>query len=394
MFLDIREDELQNLHEDVLTILGAYSVEVDIEKKEFLILLRRAQMEFEKETSIWQLHNQFGNIYGTPAGLIQQGQLAVMNFSLVQQITDWFASMARVGGKIPWHKDYIILEPGRQIYDLSKESSKPYPSGSRRIHRVMWVARPETFGQGQYTNQNVTGDDVLYSSNWNFTSGGLNYGSTPLGFLGYSFDTILLMQSQEQRNKVFFSEFFHNLSGDILEITPQPGAGLAGITPGFKLFYYYFDESEVILNGPNENLSIDSEASETLEGMYGLPAGQSNLIANPLQMKIDYILWSQLSPWAKSWIWDYTLALCKYTQGAKWRKFGGKIISTGEMNQEITLDYQSLLSEANEEINALRNTLRDDLKELNVIKMIQDKAEYVSAASKIMTKAPRGFKIM
>lgn len=393
MYLDIREDELQQIYEEILTILGAYTIDVDVTKEEVLIFLRRSQLIFEKHTSIWQLHNQFGNVYGTPAGLIQQGQLAVMNFSLVQQITDWFASMARVGGKIPWHKDYIILEPGRQIYDLSKESSKPYPSGTRRIHRVLWVARPDTFGPGKYTDSNKTGDDILNSNNWNFGAGGLNYGTTPLGFLGYSFDTILMMQSQEQRNKLFFSEFFHNLSGDMLEITPMPGVGLAGIPPGHKLFYYYWDESEVMLNGPNENLSIDSEATSTIGGMYGLPAGQSNLIANPLQMKIDYILWSQLSPWAKSWIFDYTLAYSKYTQASKWRKIK-KIYSTGEMSYDIEFDYQSLLSEANEEMSALVNTLRDDLKELNVVKMIQDKAEYVDAASKIMGKQPRIWKFM
>lgn len=392
-YLDITENELQKIYEEILTILGAHTIDVDLTKEEILIFLRRSQLIFEKHTSIWQLHNQFGNIYGTPAGLIQQGQLSVMNFSLVQQITDWFASMGRLGGKIPWHKDYIILQPGRQIYDLSKESSRPYPSGTRRIHRVLWMANTNTFGPGKYTDQNRNGDDIINSNNWNFGAGGLNYGTTPLGFLGYSFDTILLMQSQEQRNKVFFSEYFHNISGDILEITPMPGTGIKGITEGHKLFYYYFDESEVMLNGPNANLDLNSEVSSTIEGMYGLPAGQSNLIANPLEMKIDYVLWSQLSPWARSWIFDYTLAYSKYTQAAKWRKIK-KIFSTGEMSYDIEFDYQSLLSEANEEMNKLTNDLRDDLKELNVIKMIQDKAEYVNAARTINKNQPRIWKIM
>lgn len=393
MYLDITELELEMIYEEICTILGYFTIDVDITKEEVLILLRRSQLEFEKHTSMWQLQNQFSNVYGTPAGLIQQGQLAVMNFSLIQQITDWFASMARVGGNIPWHKDYIMLEPGRQIYDLSKESSKPYPSGTRRIHRVLWMAKPDTFGPGKYTDTNRQGDDIINSNNWNFGAGGLNYGSTPLGFLGYSFDTILLMQSQEQRNKVFFSEYFHNISGDILEISPMPGVGLTNITPGYKLFYYYFDASEVMLNGKNENLSIDSEASTTIEGMYGLPAGQSNLIANPLGMKIDYILWSALSPWAKSWIFDYTLARCKYVQATKWRKIK-KTFGTGEMSHEIEFDYQSLLSESSEEINNLVNILREDLKELNVVKMIQDKADYVNAAQRIMSKQPKIYKFM
>lgn len=387
-YLDITENELQQIYEEILTILGAFSIDVDLTKEEILILLRRSQLEFEKETSIWQLQNQFSNVYGTPAGLIQQNQLATMNFSLVQQITDWFASMARVGGKIPWHKDYIILEPGRQIYDLSKESSKPYPSGSRRIHRVMWVAKPEILNFSRFSTTNPNGDDVLYSSNWNFTSNGLNYGMSPLAFLGYSFDTIMLMQSAETRSKILFSEFFHNISGDILEITPMPGMSVNAFDPGMKLFYYYFDESEVILNGKNPALTINSDSSNTVEGQYELTGNDVKMIANPLDMKLNYVLWSELSPWAKAWIFDYTLARCKYVQGSKWRKIK-KIFSSGEMQYDLEFDYQSLLNEAQQEMDNLTGKLRDDLKEINVVKMIQDKAEIANAAGKVASKTPR-----
>ena len=388
MYLDIKEDELQLITEEIATILGAYRIDVDISTKEVLVMLRRSQLEFEKETSIWQLQNQFGNIYGTPAGMIQQNQLAVMNFQITQQITDWFGSMARAGGKIPWHKDYIVLEPGRQIYNLAKESSKPYPPGTRRIHRVMWCAKPEILNLSKFSDTNPNGDDILYSSNWNFTSNGLNYGSSPLSFLGYSMDTIMLMQSANERNKVLFSEFFHNLSGDILEITPMPGIGASAFSQGLKVFYYYWDESEVALNGVNPYINNNGNASPNIGGAYGTDITVPTLIANPLDMKIDYVLWSQLSPWAKTWIFSYTLARCKYIQGAKWRKIK-KTYGTGEMQYEIEFDYQSLLSEATDEMKTLIEALKKDLSEINVLKMLQDKAEISIAASKVASKVPR-----
>src|SRR6185369_778619 len=119
MLLDITEKELVETYEEIQTILGGETIGVDITKKEVLIVMRRALREFNKETSIWQLKNQFGNMYGLPAGMVMTNQIATFNMNLIQQITDWFSSMARVGGKIPWKKDYIVLEPGRQIYDLS-----------------------------------------------------------------------------------------------------------------------------------------------------------------------------------------------------------------------------------------------------------------------------------
>lgn len=388
MYLDIREDELQQKYEEILTIMGAFDVDVDLEKEEVLIMLRHGLNEFEKETSIWQIKNQFSNVYGLPAGLIMSNQLATMNFSIANQITDWFSSMARVGGKIPWHKDYIILEPGRQIYDLSKESSKPYPPGTRRIHRVMWVARPEVLNFTRFSNSNPHGDDVLYSSNWNFTTNGLNYGTSPLAFLGYTFDTIMLMQSAEARQKILFSEFFHNLSGDMLEITPMPGAQLNAVTTGMKLFYYYFDESEVALNAKNNNLYQSSEASSTLSASEGLAPGEGNLIANPLNMKIDYVTWSGLSPWAKTFVFDYALAKCKYIQGSKWRKIQ-KTISGGEMDYQIEFDYQSLLNESQDEIIRLKEDIRQALDEISVVKMLQNKEDMANSARNINKNVPR-----
>ena len=392
-YLDIKEEELQQITEEIGTILGAHTIEVDLTKKEILIMLRRSHQEFEKETSIWQLKNQFGNIYGTPAGLIQQNQLATMNFQLPQQITDWFKSMSRVGGKIPWHKDYIVLEPGRQIYDLSKESSKPYAPGTRRVNRVMWCAKPEILNFSRFSNTNPNGDDVLYSSNWNFTTNGLNYGASPLSFLGYSMDTIMLMQSAESRNKILFSEFFHNLSGDILEITPMPGIGVSSFPQGMKVFYYYWDESEVVINGRNPFLDVNGPASEIVGGSYRNDVTAQNLIANPVDMMLGYTMYNSLSPWAKSWIFDYTLARCKYIQASKWRKIK-KTMATGEMSYEIEFDYQSLLSEASDEMKSLTESLKKDLEEINVLKLMQDKAEMVQAAGKVSSKHVRQWSFM
>ena len=62
MFLDITNEELDEVYNNILTILGAYSVNVDITKEECLIMVKRANLEFQKETSIWQLRNQFANI--------------------------------------------------------------------------------------------------------------------------------------------------------------------------------------------------------------------------------------------------------------------------------------------------------------------------------------------
>lgn len=387
MYLDMTTAEIELFYEEIQTILGGFSVDVDITKEEIIIAARNALMKFEKETAIWQLHNQFINVYGLPAGSILTNQLATVNFNLVHQITDFFASMSKVGGKIPWHKDYITLEPHRQVYFLDKESSRPYAPGTRRINRVMWFAKPEIFGSG-FSRIDANGDDILYNNQWSFTTTGMNYGNNRLGFLGYTFDTMLMMQSMETRNKVLFSEYFHNLAGDTLELTPMPGGSLANIQPGTRLFYYYWDEAEVIAGQKLVNESLDQTTSSTGSttgsgtGLTGLPPGQGPLIANPIGMQIAAVPWSSLSPWAQSFVKDMTLARCKYIQGSKWRTIR-KTFATGEMEYEIEFDYSSLLSEAADEEQRLIDSLREDLRYMTLNQLSDNQKTMVENAVQI-----------
>lgn len=391
MYLDITDSELTRFYEEIQTILGGFDVEVDITKEEVKIALRNSLDKFEKECAIWQLKNQFINAYGMPTGTILNNQLATVNFNLVHQITDFFASMSKVGGKIPWHKDYILLEPGRQVYFLDKESSKPYVSGTRRINRVLWLAQPEFFGSTAKGGNHY--DDVLGNKQWAFSPTGLNYGANRLGFLGYTFDTVLLMQSRELRNKIMFSEYFHNLSGDVLEITPMPGAQLTNIREGTKLFYYYWNEAEITagrkLEMPNEiSFEIDPENPNNDNGLTGLPPSQSTLIANPLQMQIDVIPWSSLSAWARTFVKDMTLAKCKYIQGSKWRVIQ-KTMSSGEMDYEINFDYSSIISEGLDEEKTLIENLRQDLNELAIHTLTENQKTTVENAVKISSRKPQ-----
>ena len=400
MYLDITPEELEIIYEETITILGGFDVDVDVTKEEILIVLRNSLLKFEKETALWQLQNQFLNVYGMPSGSVLTNQLSTVNFNLVHQITDFFASMNRVGGKIPWHKDFITLEPDRQVYFLDKESSKPYAPGSRRIHRVLWYAKPEIFGHQQNAKLGENAEDVITNSQWSFNSSGLNYGNNRLGFLGYTFDTVMMMQSMENRNKIMFSEYFHNLSGDVLELTPMPGGGLAGIQPGARLFYYYWNESEISAGGKLANESLDQSTFSSLaslnqsnnpnnqNGLAGLPPGQGTLIANPINMQIDAVPWSSLSPWAKAFVKDLTLAKAKYIQGSKWRTIR-KTFSTGEMEYEIEFDYASIISEALDEETRLIDNLRTDLKDLSLHNLSDNQSKLVENAVKINSRKGR-----
>jgi hypothetical protein len=289
------------------------------------------------------------------------------NGMIAQRISDWFAAMQRVGGKIPWKKDYFTLENGRQVYDLSAESSAPYLPGTRRIHRIMWYAPPEIFGSAT-----VVGD-LTNSSLFSFGQSGLSFGNSPLMYLGNLMDVVLMSQALEMRSKVLRSEFFYNISGDMVELTPMPGRPSAmAFGEGAKVFYYYIDESDPSF------LGLTNQDDTNV------------LIANPTQVKITNIPYGQLNDMSKSWVDNYSLALAKYVQAAKWRRV--RTIASPNSEYQVEFDYASLIEESKAMQDDLKLKLNDQLlMYLDTQKMMEDKLSIMKNASDINKLSPRKF---
>lgn len=365
--LDMTNEEIQELYEFTQVALGGEDVDVDITEKEIAILARRALKDYLYEIGVWQTRNQFSNVVGQSSQINFTKKFITDNTMIAQRLSDWWASMQRVGGKIPWKKDYFVLESGRQVYDLSVESAIPYVSGTRRIHKILWYGPPEIWGSAT-----VTGD-LTNTTLFSFGQSGLSYGASPLMYLGNLFDVVLLAQALESRNKVLRSEFFYNISGDIIELTPTPGRPSAGTwADGARVYYYYLDEEDF--------LGLSTQDS----------SGIGELISNPTQIKIDNVPYSDLNDMSKSWVDNYTVALAKYAQAAKWRRV--RTIASPNSEYQVELDYASLLEESKLEKEELKQKLYDNLLNfLDTAKMMEDKMNIAMNAAKINHLGGRKF---
>lgn len=361
--LDITDEEVFEIYTYIMTMLGAENIDVSLTEGEIRTLICKGLRDYMYEINQWTIRNKFADVLGTNADVDFTNKFVMDNGILTKRMSDWFSSMARVGGKTPWKKDYIILKDKQQIYDLATESGTPYTPGSRRIHKIMWQALPTVFGS------NIT-NDIYQSSLWGFDAmGGLTYNNSPLNYLGNIFDVMLLGNSMSLRNRILRSEFFYNISGDIVELTPMPGGRGLNFTPGSFVWYYYFDEKDF--------LGLDGQNADNV------------LISNPSQMQLNTVAWSALNSVAKNWIENYALALSKYTLGAKFRLVR-KIANPGG-DYEIELDWASLLNESKEEREALKEKLREDLKESDLVKLYENKALMAGSANKFNKNEPRGF---
>lgn len=390
--LNLDEESLQYIDDYTQTQLGGASVTVDCTRDELKVLLTKAYQTYTRYINNWKLENVFPNVYGTSASKNFTYHFVTANDSLSQQFSDWLASLARVGGKTPWRKDYVNLEAGRQIYNLATESSKPYSHGKRRIHKVLWYAQPETHvanftsqvhgGQGagygyggMGGNQNVGNSGGIYGPAADglvnepviqSTPQGLQHNNSPLYFVGYLYDTILLRQSMSTANKVLFSTFHYNLAGDILELSPMPGVSV-NIPAGAKLFYYYLDEDDK-LNFPNQDPN-------------------DPLISSPDQVQLDGLTWEQLNQPAQEWIMDYCYGLVCQMIANKWRRI--RKIASPEASYEVELDHEGLNEQGTSKLTELKENLIAQLEKLSYKQLLADQAENFNNAKVINNAKPR-----
>ncbi len=361
MKVDLSSEESKEIYEYVQTLLGGEDVDVNVKESEIKILLRKALTRYCRQIDNWQIRNDFGNLVGQPANIDFTRKFITENFGLAQKVSDWWASMARVGGKTKWKLDYFTVGFKQQIYDLSVASSRPYRPGERRIHKIMWYAKPEIIGTSGLEPGFIDGGLVTFSLN------GLMYGNSMMTYLGNVFDIMLLGQSLEMRNRVLRSEFFYNISGDLLEITPSPGDYYSSMPVGSKVFYYYFDEIDF--------LGLEGQDSDHV------------LISNPTQIQTSVIPWSQLNSTSKDWLVDWTVTLAKYMFASKLRAI--RKIASPDSDYQVEFDYASLLDEAKQEQETLLKELEELLKEIDTPKMMENKQIVAENSAKINSYSPR-----
>ena len=87
----------------------------------------------------------------------------------------------------------------------------------------------------------------------------------------------------------------------------------------------------------------------------------------------------------KQWIRRYALALSKETLGQVRSKFGNTIPIPGE---SVSLNGDSLLSQAKEEQNALRDEMIKLLDELTYTKLAEDDKNFVESAGALQKAIP------
>jgi len=306
--------------------------------------------------------------------------LSVRSQDFVSQYTYAYSKQVGLQTNGPWElkKDYVQIEEGRQVYQI--------PAG-REINEVLWLT-PTAVSQALLANYG----GIDYGFGGGFAQMGGGYGTAGTGtgggrsgyYISPAFDILLTAGDMNLKNRIVRSELVYKITAGpdgtkLLHLLSTPGSRLsfgAGIGPlgssislaGCQVWYHYYDtngkdKDKCLLDNP-DIIKLPNEV--------------------PLS-KLNYITFNEPT---KTLIRQLFIAEAKRALGRVRGKFGGIV---GPPEAERTMDYETLISEGNEEKKSVLERLDARLLRLSSTSQLErsaNEAEYLNRAIKFR---PLGF---
>jgi len=261
------------------------------------------------------------------AGTTFENTLVTPNLGPVIRLSQQYGTEAGVGGNVNYYSGSIALTASVQDYDLNQWAlDQGYDNNDIEIKRIFFQTIPASFqflGALGYTGTAI----AMFGDNAGLTA----YGGNSFLMMPLSFDLQAIQQVEMYRD-VLFSNYTFELINNKLRIFPIPNSDDDRYRS--QIWFQYLLKSERI----SDSISSGS--------------GQINNIS---QYPYNNPVYHTINSVGRSWIFEYTLALCKEMLGY----VRGKYSTVPIPGAEVTLNQGDLIASANSEKEALVTKLRD-----------------------------------
>jgi hypothetical protein len=320
----IAEPERSELYTRLRHLLGAPLRSVELEDEQLDSLLQLSIDDYSQYIQDWLIESQWTSLYNLnldEQSLSKAFITKSMNYE--ERYTYAYSKIVglQTGGDWVLKKDYIQLSPGQQIYEI--------PAG-RELNELLWFTPAEL-------------NNLLFDP-WTFGAlGGAGLGG-PAGYsqMGYSgsyfmmpaFDMLLRMQEINIQRRIIAGDLTYRVTAlpggkKAVHLMQTPGGkfdfGNATLMRG-KVWYWYYD-----VDGPDRDKCLKDNP---------------DIIKLPSDVPFNKIDWVDLNNPAQVWVRRWFFAYAKETLSRVRGKFSGNIKTP---DSELTMDYQSLATEAKDE---------------------------------------------
>lgn len=375
----VSTEEREKLFRQLRHSLGAPTRQIELTDEQLCTLLEISIEDYAQYVQEWLIEHQWQSLLGANITTTDMAfALSVRSLDFVNKSTYAYSKQVGLQTNGPWElkKDYVELEAGRQVYQI--------PAG-REVNEVLWITPPPT---SQALLANYGGIDYGFGGGFSQVGGGNAGTGGGLGRMGYyiapAFDILLTAADMNLKNRIIRSDLVYKITAGpngtkLLHLLSTPGSrfsfgqGFGGVgsainLTGCQVWYFYYDtEPENV-----EQCLLDNP----------------DVIKMPNQVPLSKLDYSEFNEPTKTLIRQLFIAEAKRALGRTRGKFGGVV---GPPEAEKTMDYETLISEGNEEKKAVLERLDARLLRLSTTSQLERSAKESQDLNTALKHQPLGF---
>ncbi len=365
------------------TMLGGEVLDIELKESNVYASYELAVLEYSYLLNLHQSINALSSFLGAPTGTFNQdgsltsgvnASLAYPKFSLayMRTVSDELAYESGIGGIVPFYSCSIDVIPGQQTYDLVKIVNDKATGGDVVLQNAL----------SQSNNGQIRVSKVYFRSpnqTWRFFGyyGGLSVVGNLNSYGQYAddstFDIVPAWQNKLQAINYEInlytrtSHYSYEIRNNQINLFPVPTPG----SPQHIWFIFSFAPNPLSDGSGLGNSSNNSGSAGGVNNVNSLP--------------FENIPFENINSIGKHWIRRYALAIAK----GMLSQVRGKFTVIPIPGDSVTLNYESLLNQSTEEMETLREELKETLAQLTYPKLIETDASIVENVAKIHQYIPK-----
>jgi hypothetical protein len=327
--------------------LGYPIMDVELQDLNFYTAFEEAVTTYGNELYAFKVRDNYLSIEGSLTSSNLNHELITPNFASVVRYTEQYGEEAGTGGNTTWYSGSITLVANQQDYDLkswASSSASLIEGDSIEVKRVFYEPPPAIVKFfDPYAGTGTGMMNMMDTFGWGNYSPAINFMLMPISF------DLQKIQAIELNDQIRKSQYSFELINNNLRIFPIPrNSG--------NLQIQYIKMSE-----------RNSPISKTPSGSFVVTNVSNVNFRNPNYNEINSI--------GRSWIFDYTLSLCKEMLGY----IRGKYTQVPIPGAETQLNQADLLSAATAEKEAQISRLREYFDETSKKALMERRADETNA---------------
>tara|TARA_R110000796_G_scaffold82592_1_gene180969 strand:- start:6750 stop:7901 length:1152 start_codon:yes stop_codon:yes gene_type:complete len=307
--------------------LGYPLVDIEMQQESFFACFEESVSEYSAQVNYQNIKDNIFTLKGesTASNLTHRNITPTQNN--IVRLSDTYGTEAGAGGTVSWKRTSIAVTSNSQTYDLNELVADVSESGKAiTIKRISYEAKPAISRYfDPYLGTGNNSEQFLDGFGWGNMSPAINYVMMPI------YADLLRVQAIEFNDTIRKSSYSFEIINNQLRLFPIPDTN-------YNLWLEYV---------------VDNDTSP-ISGSSGI--GNISDFSN---IPYNTMTYSQINEAGKQWVRKYTFALSKELLGIIRSKYGSIPIPGGD----VSLDGDTLRSEAATEKDALVERLREDLEQ-------------------------------